>query len=170
MNVQNGFVTLRCLPALAYPGIWGYRVRGVSKAIPNEEIWNAVKNIGLLKAPGLEGIHAIFYQNCWDIVGDSICDLVKDFFNNNSSLRLINHTNSALIPNVDNPKLVNQYKPTSLYNVTNKIITKVLVNRLKPILADCISENQGAFASERSIHDNILIAHELFSSFKNKTR
>lgn len=111
------------------------------KDVTNEEIWNAVNNIGPLKAQGPDGIHAIFYHNCWDIVGDSICNLVKDFFNNNSSLRLMNHTNISLIPKVDNPELVSQFHPISLCNVTYKIITKVLINHLKPILANYISKN-----------------------------
>ncbi|KAA3460546.1 reverse transcriptase [Gossypium australe] len=43
-----------------------------------------------------------------------------------------------------------------------KIIAKVLANRLKVILPNCISYNQSAFVSGRMIHDNILITHELF--------
>ena len=40
--------------------------------------------------------------------------------------------------------------------------------KLGPVLENCISLNQGAFAPGRSIHDNILIAHELFSDFNRK--
>lgn len=43
-----------------------------------------------------------------------------------------------------------------------------MVKRLRPLLDKCISKNQGAFAPGRSMYDNILIAHELFSNFNKK--
>lgn len=94
--------------------------------------------------------------------------MVKDFFSIGSSLRLINHTHIALIPKVDNPEVVSNFRPISLCNVTYKIITKIMVNWIKPLLTYCISINQVAFAPGRSIQDNILIAHETFSSFKGR--
>lgn len=85
-----------------------------------------------------------------------------------SCLKLINHTKISLIPKVENPETVNNFRPFSLCNVTYKIITKLIVNRLQPIIEKCISNNQGAFAPKRSIHDNILIAHEILSTFKRR--
>lgn len=91
-----------------------------------------MKAIGALKAPGPDGFHAAFFQKCWKVVGPWVIDLVRDFFTNGSSLNLINHTNIALIPKVDNPETVSNFRPISLCNVTYKIITKIMVNRLKP--------------------------------------
>lgn len=49
-----------------------------------------------------------------------------------------------------------------------KIITKIIIKRLKPLLDLCILSNQSPFASGCSIQDNILITHEMFLSFKSK--
>ncbi|KAL6209023.1 hypothetical protein ACLB2K_019966 [Fragaria x ananassa] len=57
------------------------------------------------------------------------------------------------------------FELTSAY----KIITKIMIKRLKPLLEKCISKNQGAFAPGRAIQDNILIAHEIFSDFHRRT-
>jgi len=48
--------------------------------------------------------------------------------------------------------------------VTYKIITKLLVNRLKPILTQIISQEQSAFVGGRIISDNVLVAQEIFHS------
>lgn len=93
-------------------------------------------------------------------------NLVNEFLSNNIPLQDVNHTNIALIPKVNSPKTVNHYRPICLCNVSYKIISKILVNQLRPILSKCISKNRGAFALGRSIFDNILIAHELFHDFK----
>lgn len=47
-----------------------------------------------------------------------------------------------------------------------KIITKVLANRIKPILPEIITDNQSAFLSGRLISDNILLAFEAFHYIK----
>ncbi|CAL2275988.1 unnamed protein product [Prunus armeniaca] len=132
------------------------------------EVLEAVKSIGALKAPGHDGLHAIFFHQYWAETKHFLIHLVRDFFLNNLPLNPINHTNIALILKNDNLKTLDHFRPISLCNVAYKVITKIIITRLRPILAKCISPNQGAFASGRSIFDNILIAHELFSDFKRK--
>lgn len=43
-----------------------------------------------------------------------------------------------------------------------KIISKVLVTRIKPVLQGLIGELQSAFTNNRLITDNIIIATEVF--------
>ena len=60
------------------------------------------------------------------------------------------------------------FRPISLSNVANKIIAKVLSNRLKAILPQIISKNQSVFLSEHLITDNILVAYEIMHYLNNK--
>ena len=50
-----------------------------------------------------------------------------------------------------------------------KLITKVIVNRLKPLLPDIISDTHGAFTQEYLISDNILIAFEILHAMCGDT-
>lgn len=70
----------------------------------------------------------------------------------------------VLILKVDQPELVSQFRPISLYNVLYKGLSKVIMNRLKPLMDDLISPFQTSFVPQRSIHDNIVVAKEMVHS------
>ncbi|WZY89335.1 hypothetical protein YC2023_046070 [Brassica napus] len=81
-----------------------------------------------------------------------------------------NHTNLCLIPKIYPPTGMKDFRPIALCNVSYKIISKILVNRLKNHLSNIVSENQNAFIPGRLISDNIVVAHEIFHSLKARKR
>ncbi|XP_042964797.1 uncharacterized protein LOC122299028 [Carya illinoinensis] len=72
----------------------------------------------------------------------------------------------ALIHKTKSPLFVIEYMPISLCNAIYKIISKVLVNRLKGVLPEIISPNQNAFILGRIIIDNIMVAYEILHTMK----
>lgn len=79
----------------------------------------------------------------------------------------LNATLIALIPKIDNPKAMHDLRPIGLCNTMSKVITKIIVNKLKPFLSYTISPNQVSFVPGRHIIDNIFILQELMNRFRN---
>jgi hypothetical protein len=87
-----------------------------------EEVKKANFSIGDFKAPGPDGLHAIFYKKFWNICGEEITQEVLQAMNLGVIPEGWNDTTVVLIPKMDDPELVTQFWPISLYNVIYKII------------------------------------------------
>ncbi|KAA3481798.1 reverse transcriptase [Gossypium australe] len=92
-----------------------------------EEIILAIKSIGPLKAPGMDGFPAIFYHKFWHIVGEKITKFCLDVLNGERNMEEVNFTNIVLIPKVNSPKQMNQFRPISLCNYLSTDFEKCLI-------------------------------------------
>lgn len=90
--------------------------------------------------------------------------------NDQGIIEPLNHTFIALIPKVLKPRKVSEFRPISSRNVVYRIITKVISNRLKPILAQIISPTHSAFLPNRLITDNIIISYECLHKIRHCKR
>ena len=120
------------------------------------------------KASGPDGMSAIIYQKYWDIIGDDVIKIVLNILNFIAPIAELNKTNIALIPKINNPTKISEFRPISLCNVSYKIVSKVLANRLKPLLSTIISKSQSAFVPSILITDNVLVAFEIMHYLKKK--
>uniref|UniRef100_A0A2N9EG46 RNase H type-1 domain-containing protein n=1 Tax=Fagus sylvatica TaxID=28930 RepID=A0A2N9EG46_FAGSY len=140
----------------------------LTRPFMRQEVDNAIKQMGPLKALGTDSMSPIFYQTFWDSIGTDVSSAVLSCLNSGSILKSINHTYITLIPKKQNPTKVTDFLPISLCNVIYKILSKILTIRLKTILPKIISETQSAFVPGRLITDNILVAFETLHHMKTR--
>jgi hypothetical protein len=127
-----------------------------------DEIGDALFQIGPLKAPGPDGLPARFFQRNWGLLKKEVSAAIKLFFKDGNLPDDFNMTKIVLIPKTSDASDLKDFRPISLCNVIDKIISKCLVNRLRPHLHELISGTQSAFLPGRLISDNALIAFECF--------
>lgn len=110
-----------------------------------------------LKAPGPNGLPPLFYKKYWSIVGIEVIHAVQNFFRFGHMLKEVNNSFIVLIPKVPNPTSVNQFRRISLCNTVYKIIFKLLVARIRPMLSKLVSPCQFAFIPGRWIAENQVV-------------
>ncbi|XP_030479108.1 uncharacterized protein LOC115696343 [Cannabis sativa] len=120
------------------------------------------------KAPRPDGMSVLFFKHYWESVENDFCEAVLDFFHSGRMHKGVNATNIVLNPKVQNPKRPSHFRPISLCNVVYKVISKIIANRIKPVLPRLICPTQAAFVPGRNIQDNNVIAQEIILSFNRK--
>ncbi|XP_071739552.1 uncharacterized protein [Rutidosis leptorrhynchoides] len=135
------------------------------RSVSSEEVKHAIFEMGNNKSPSPDGYTVEFFKSAWHIVGEEITEAVREFFDNGQLLKEINHTIIALVPKVQSPSKVTDYRPIVCCNVIYKCISKIITNRIKGCLDDIVSLNQSAFIPGRCISDNILLTQELMKNY-----
>lgn len=100
--------------------------------------------------------------------GGDVNNAVLDFFTYGKMLECINYTNIVFISKVQALASMAQFRPISLCNVLYKIVSKMILNRMKSLLPYLISECQSAFVPGRMIIDNVIVSFKMLHYLKNK--
>ena len=140
----------------------------LTRDFTKQEVDLVLKEMAPLKASGLDGMPPLFFQSFWPLIGDEVSKVVLDCLNSCHIPKEFNYTYVTLIPKVKNPEFFFEFRPISLCNVIYKLISKVLANRLKPLLPSIVSENQSAFQAGRVITNNILMTFETLHYMKTQ--
>ncbi|KAJ0780983.1 putative RNA-directed DNA polymerase [Helianthus annuus] len=135
-----------------------------------EEIKTAIWECDGDKAPGPDGFNFKFIKRCWSGFRADFVNLFNKFYTEESINQCCTSSFIALIPKVKDPSSPQNFRPISLIGVVNKVISKVLVNRLKGVLGNLVSEQQSAFLAGRNIMDGPLILNEMFGWLKKEKR
>jgi hypothetical protein len=87
------------------------------------------------------------------MISQEFYELCDGFYHNHIYVQSMNSSHITLIPKVDNPTKVSNFRPISLLNSSVKLITKILANRMQSVILKVIHQNQYGFIKNRSIQD-----------------
>ncbi|GJU92745.1 putative RNA-directed DNA polymerase, eukaryota, reverse transcriptase zinc-binding domain protein [Tanacetum coccineum] len=131
-----------------------------------DEIKEAIWDCSSSKAPGPDGYTFAFVKKLWGTIHKDLHEFVDYFFTYSTMPHGANSSFFTLIPKVNNPTCITDFRPISLIGIHYKIIVKILANRLAKVIDKIISKEQSAFIVGRQILDGPLILTEIIEWYK----
>eukprot|EP00253_Pinus_taeda_P002123 PITA_02123 len=119
------------------------------------------------KSPGPDGWTIEFYLAFFDTMATDLLQVVEECRSSGKLYDAINSTFIALIPKSDSPASFDDFRPISLCNCLYKIISKIIANRIRPILSKHILSEQFAFLEDHQIHEAIDTTQEAIHSIRS---
>ena len=122
-----------------FPELGATKIATLTRDVSEDEIKAGIFGIGSLKAPGPDGLPTAFFQNQWEVCINDLIQFVKGSFRDGSFPCALNQTLITLVPKVPSPLEMTQLRPISLCNTVYKLVSKIIVQRLRVLLPEIIS-------------------------------
>jgi hypothetical protein len=145
-------------------------LENLSAPFSHDEIDGIVAELLPDKAPGPDGFTGLFIKTCWPIIKWDFYRLCHEFWEGVVNLQSINDAFITLIPKVNSSEGPNDYRPISLLNISLKILTKLLANRLQAKILSLVHANQYGFLKSITIQDCVAWAYEYIHQCKQSKR
>ena len=121
------------------PRISDQEALSLTAQVDAKDVKLSLWSLKAFKALGLDGLHPGFFQKCWPTVGESVVNEVRQIFSTGKMPEYLNRTLISLIPKCLGPETLSQFRPISLCNTVYKIVTKIIVGKLRPIIGKLVS-------------------------------
>ncbi|KAJ3676138.1 hypothetical protein LUZ60_003550 [Juncus effusus] len=132
----------------------------------SDEIKKVINNLQKGKSSGPDGLPAEYLKVFWPTVQEDIEQMIRDFHENKLDLWRINQACITLVPKKDQAIKVDDFRPIRVINLPTKIISKLLADRLHPLMPKLIHVNQTAFLKGRSIAESFAVTREVLQFYK----
>ena len=94
------------------------------------------------KAPGIDGLSYEFYKSTWPIIGQVFSSVLKCQLETCQLVKSNREGVTRLLPKVMGVPEVEELRPVTLLNCDCRILSKLIVSRMKPVLPMVIRSGQ----------------------------
>ncbi|CDH54787.1 hypothetical protein RO3G_11686 [Lichtheimia corymbifera JMRC:FSU:9682] len=128
-----------------------------------DELVGAIDHSPLGRSPGMDGLPFELFKHMqtWEPVLRLLLSVMNQALLQHSYPRSWMSTRMVLLYKKGDPQLLANWRPLSLINSDAKLFTKLLANRLQPIMHHLINPFQTGFLAKRLISDNGWVAQNL---------
>jgi hypothetical protein len=133
----------------------------LTKPFSLEEVKNVVMGMKENSAPGPNGFSVSFFKNFWEMIKEDMTKMFQDLWDHKLDMKRLNFVVITLVPKIKEANTIKHFRPICLLNVDYKCFTKVLTNRLVPVVRKIISKNQTGFIKGRNILEGVVVLHEV---------
>lgn len=127
-----------------------------------EELTASLNTMKNDKSPGPDGFTVEFYKAFWSLLSQFLLRAVNTAFTTGTFLKPRTEGSIILLPKGNKPrKFIRNWRPISLLNVSYKIGSASIANRIKNMLPFVIHEDQTGFVPGRYIGENIRLIYDL---------
>jgi hypothetical protein len=130
------------------------------------EIDDAVATSKGNKSPGPGGFNFSFSKRFWNLIKGEVGVMFNQFFTSANLPRNFSSYFITLIPKVDSPFRIGDFRPISLVGSLYKLLAKVLASRLANVMDKLISPNQSAFIRGRQLEDGVVAVNKIIDLAK----
>lgn len=125
-----------------------------------EEIKEVAWDCESSKSPGPNGFYFKFITAFRNTLKGDIIKFIHEFHMNGVLPKGCNSSFIALIPKIDDPQNLGDYRPISLVDCMYKILAKLLARRIKGALTKVIDKRQSVFLEGRNLFHSVLVENE----------
>ncbi|XP_062839247.1 vesicle transport protein GOT1B isoform X1 [Anolis carolinensis] len=143
----------------------------LNSEITEQEIKKAIQNLKLNKAPGPDGLTAVYYKT----FGQELIPYLKKIMNRIREIAKMPETwKQANICTIhkenSDPEKIKNYRPISLLNLDYKIFSNIIAERFKNFLKNWIKEEQTGFLPNRHQRENVRTIIDLIEYYEIKNQ
>lgn len=140
--------------------------KNLLQPVTKQEVEETMAQLKYGKAPGPDGFTTNFFHDFWELIHAEVWELVEESRSMHWLLPSLNSTFIALVPKGEEANTPDKFRPIALCNVIYKLISKVVANRLKPLLSLLVLPEQTGYVEGRQIMDGIILSNEVLHSLK----
>ena len=136
-----------------------------------EELETVLKSCKNNKAPGMDGLPYEFFKTVWNIVKEDFKNVLQTQLDRGEIISSDKMGTTRLVSKVKGVPQVDELRPITLLNTDYKILSKVLVKRIRPVLPEVIKSSQLCSVGDKNILfgvNNILSSLMYVTNYKKK--